>query len=170
MEWDVPDTAAEPGRVRVSGAGGDQAAFPKARVVTVSECGSHAAVLAAAGRRRRAAGSRRWPAGSTRGLEEDWLLIADRNFYGWTDWCAAAGTGAALLWRVTADLRLPVLEVLPGRVVPVGADQPRRSTGKPRGPVIEAARRGEDLDPDKARYVRVIEYESRTGTVTARTS
>ena len=32
-----------------------------------------------------------------RRLEEDWLLIADRNFYNWEDWCAAADTGAALL-------------------------------------------------------------------------
>jgi hypothetical protein len=47
-----------------------------------------------------------------RRLEEDWLLIADRNFYNWDDWCAAA-TGAALLWRVKSDLRLPVLELLP---------------------------------------------------------
>jgi hypothetical protein len=26
-------------------------------------------------------------------LEEDWLLIADRNFYNWEDWCTAADTG-----------------------------------------------------------------------------
>jgi hypothetical protein len=48
-----------------------------------------------------------------RRLAEDWLLIADRNFYNWADWCAAAETGAALLWRVKSDLRLPVLELLP---------------------------------------------------------
>ncbi len=46
-------------------------------------------------------------------LEEDWLLIADRNFYGWADWQAAAGTGAALLWRVISTVRLPVLRDLP---------------------------------------------------------
>ena len=28
-------------------------------------------------------------------LEEDWLLIADRNFYNWAGWCAAADSGAA---------------------------------------------------------------------------
>jgi hypothetical protein len=32
-------------------------------------------------------------------------------------------------------------------------------TGKARSKLIEAARHGEDLDKDKARYVRVIEYE-----------
>ena len=46
-------------------------------------------------------------------LEEDWLLIADRNFYNWQDWCTTADTGAALLWRVKSDLRLPVLELPP---------------------------------------------------------
>src|SRR5258707_1549320 len=34
-----------------------------------------------------------------RRLEEDWLLIADRNFFNWADWCAAADSGAQLLWR-----------------------------------------------------------------------
>jgi hypothetical protein len=29
-------------------------------------------------------------------LEEDWLLIADQNFYNWQDWWDAADTGAAL--------------------------------------------------------------------------
>ena len=114
MEWDVPDTAANRaafGRGPADGA----AAFPKARLVTVSECGSHAPVLAAMG--RPAAGKGSGEQSLARGLyprlEEDWLLIADRNFYNWDDWCAAAGTGAALLWRVKADLRLPVLELLP---------------------------------------------------------
>jgi hypothetical protein len=46
-------------------------------------------------------------------LAEDWLLIADRNFYNWADWCTAADSGAALLWRVKSDLTLPVLELLP---------------------------------------------------------
>jgi phage gp46-like protein len=39
-------------------------------------------------------------------LEEDWLLIADRNFFSWADCCAAADSGAQLLWRVKANLRL----------------------------------------------------------------
>ena len=48
-----------------------------------------------------------------RRLEDDWLLIADRNFFNWADWCTAADSGAALLWRVKADLTLPVLDLLP---------------------------------------------------------
>jgi hypothetical protein len=93
-----------------------------------------------------------------RRLEEDWLLIADRNFYNWEDWCAAADTGAALLWRVKADLGLPVLELLPDgsyRSVLVSL----KIKGKARQGLVEAARRGADLNEDKARCVRVIEYE-----------
>jgi hypothetical protein len=91
-------------------------------------------------------------------LEEDWLLIADRNFYCWRDWCTAADTGAALLWRVKSDLLLPVLELLPDgsyRSVLVNPEV----TGKKREALIEDARRGGDLDQDKGRCVRVVEYE-----------
>jgi hypothetical protein len=160
MEWDVPDSPAN--REAFGSKAGSQgpAAFPKARVVTVTECGSHAAVLAAVGPAAGGKGSgeqslaRRLYAD----LEEDWLLIADRNFYNWKDWCAAAGTGAALLWRVKSDILLPVLE-LPGdgsyRSVLVNP----KVTGNKRQAVIEAARRGEDLEEDQARHVRVIEYQ-----------
>jgi hypothetical protein len=91
-------------------------------------------------------------------LEEGWLLLADRLFYGWDDWCAAAGSGADLLWRVKDDVGLPVLELLP--------DGSYRSVlvktsvkGARRAGLVEAARRGEDLDPGVARHVRVVEYE-----------
>jgi hypothetical protein len=91
-------------------------------------------------------------------LEEDWLLIADRGFYDWQDWCTAADTGAALLWRVKSDIRLPVLEILPdGSYRSVVAA--RKVKGTARQEIIEAARAGRALDPERARHVRVIEYE-----------
>jgi Transposase DDE domain len=93
-----------------------------------------------------------------RRLAEDWLLIADRNFYGWADWCAAADSGAALLWRVKADLALPVLELLPDGSYSSVLVNPK-IRGKARQQLIEAARAGDDLDEDRARHVRVIEYE-----------
>jgi hypothetical protein len=162
MEWDVPATPANAAAFGYSGAGGAKAAaFPKARVVTVSECGSHAAVAAAVAR---AAGGK---AASEKALartlypllEEDWLVIADRNFYGWADWRAAADTGAALLWRVTASLRRPVLEVLPDGSWRSVLINPKINKETARAKITAAARRGEDLDQDKARYVRVIEYQ-----------
>ena len=68
MEWDVPDTPANQEAFGVHEAGGGEAAYPKARVVTVVECASHAPVMAAMGRRAagRAAASSPWPGPFTR--------------------------------------------------------------------------------------------------------
>jgi hypothetical protein len=62
IEWDVPDTAVNREAFGIHEAGGGEAAYPKIRVVTVSECASHAPVLAAmgAGRGGKAAGSSPW--------------------------------------------------------------------------------------------------------------
>jgi hypothetical protein len=162
FEWDVPDTkenAAEFGYAGTSGDAGDGAGYPKARVVTIGEGASHAAVAAAIGPvTSKGSGEQSLARGLYRRLEEDWLLIADRNFYSWTDWCTAADTGAALLWRVKADLRLPALELLPDGSYRSVLVNPK-ITGKARQVLIEAARAGEDLDPGRARHVRVIEYE-----------
>jgi hypothetical protein len=161
FEWDVPATEQNATAFGFHGAH-DQgtAAFPKARVVTVSECGSHAVVGAVIGGTvGKGSGEQVLARELYPRLEEDWLLIADRNFYTWKDWRAAADTGAALLWRVSSWVRLPVLELLPDgsyRSVLIDSKKNRESA---RRPLIEAARRGEDLDPGQARHIRVIEYE-----------
>ena len=162
FEWDVPDSKENAAGFGYAGTAGDAeggAGYPKARVVTIGEGASHAAVAAAIGPvTSKGSGEQSLARALYRRLEEDWLLIADRNFYNWPDWCAAAGTGAALLWRVKADLRLPVLELLPDGSYRSVLVNPK-ITGKARGKLIEAARAEDDLDPGKARYVRVIEYE-----------
>jgi hypothetical protein len=169
MAWDVPDTPANAAAFGYPRAGkdGSAGAFPKAQVVTVSECASHAAVLAAIGPYALKAGGERalarrlYPE-----LEEDWLLIADRGFYDWQDWCTAAGTGAALLWRVKADLRLPVLDLLPdGSYLSVVARPALHD--KARGKLIAAARAGEDLDPGQACGCGSSNTTSPAATVTA---
>jgi hypothetical protein len=92
FEWDAPATSGNItafGLCGTSASDADTAAFPKARVVTVSECASHAAVdaaigaVAGTGSGEQSLARRLYPR-----LEEDWLLIADRNFYNWDDWCA----------------------------------------------------------------------------------
>ena len=162
FEWDAPDTGENAAAFGYAGTGkgeADKAAFPKARVVTIGECASHAVVDAAIGPvTSKGSGEQSLARTLYPHLSEDWLLIADRNFYNWQDWCAAADTGAALLWRVKSDLRLPVLELLPDGSCRSVLVSPKIS-GKARQKLIEAARAGEDLDPDKARCVRVIEYE-----------
>jgi len=162
FEWDAPDTAENAAAFGFAGKSAedeDRPAYPKVRVVTVSECASHAVVDAAMGGvAGKGAGEQSLARKLYRRLDEDWLLIADRNFFNWADWCAAAGSGAQLLWRVKADLTLPVLEILPdGSYASVLVSPKIR--GKARQRLIEAARAGEDLDEDKARYIRVIEYE-----------
>jgi hypothetical protein len=159
FEWDVPDTAGNAAAFGFSGAAGERPAFPKVRVVSISECASHAVVDAAMGGvAGKGAGEQSLARNLYRRLEEDWLLIADRNFFNWADWCVAADSGAALLWRVKADLTLPVLELLPDGSYSSVLVNPKIG-GKARQALIETARAGKDLDEDKARYVRVIEYE-----------
>jgi hypothetical protein len=88
FEWDAPDPKENAAAFGFAGAGADDAvspAFPKVRVVTVSECASHAVAgaaiggVAGKGAREQALARQLY-----RRLEDDWLLIADRN-------CRAAG-------------------------------------------------------------------------------
>ncbi|MGE5287518.1 MAG: IS4 family transposase [Micromonosporaceae bacterium] len=159
FELDVPGTAANAAAFGYSAGAREHPAFPKVRVVTIGECGSHAKVAAQLGPVGGKGSSEQALARRLFGrLEEDWLLIADRGFYNWADWQAAAATGAALLWRVKADLRLPVLELLPdGSYLSVVAKSTLHD--KARAKLIAAARAGEYLDPGQAVRVRVIEYE-----------
>jgi Insertion element 4 transposase N-terminal len=159
FEWDVPDTPGNAAAFGYPPGGRERPAFPKVRVVTVSECGSHAVVDVAAGPvAGKGSGEQSLARGLYHRLEPDWLLIADRNFYNWQDWCTAADTGAALLWRVKADLRLDPLEFFPDGSYRSVLVNPKVKGGA-REKLLEAARAGEDLDPQRARYVRVIEYE-----------
>ncbi len=162
FEWDAPDTPENAAAFGYSGAGpGEESrpAFPKVRVVTISECASHVVADAAMGGvAGKGAGEQSLARTLYRRLEEDWLLIADRNFFNWADWCTAADSGAALLWRVKADLTLPVLDLLPDGSYSSVLTSPK-IRGKARAALIEAARAGQDLDQDQARYARVIEHQ-----------
>jgi hypothetical protein len=160
MEWDVPDSAANRAAFGSRAGSAGPAAFPKIRVMTVSECASHAPVLAAmAGSAAGKGSGEQSLARKLYGrLDQDWLVIADRNFYIFKDWCAAADSGAALLWRAKVNTRLPVLEALPdGSFASVLIDP--KITGPAREAITAAAQRGQDLDPGQARLVRVIEYD-----------
>jgi hypothetical protein len=159
FELDVPDTPANAAAFGYPAGGRERPAFPKVRVVSIGECGSHAKVAAQMGPVGGKGSSEQALARRMLGqLEPGWLLIADRGFYNWPDWQAAAATGAALLWRVKADLRLPVLELLPdGSYLSVVARAALHD--KARDKLIAAARAGERLDAAQAMRVRVIEYE-----------
>jgi len=157
FDWDLPDTPENAGEFGYPGSRGEtRSAFPKARVVTISECASHAVVAASIGR---ASGSEQKLARQLYpNLEPDWLLIADRNFYGYADWNAARASGAALLWRVSSSVGLPVLHTHPdGSYTSVLIN--RNVTWPPaRAKLLQTAREGGQLDPDQAILVRVVEY------------
>jgi Insertion element 4 transposase N-terminal len=62
FELDVPDSPANAAAFRYPAGSREHPAFPKARVVTIGECGSHAKVAAQIARSAgRAAASRPWP-------------------------------------------------------------------------------------------------------------
>jgi hypothetical protein len=156
FEWDAPDTPANVAEFGYGGSAEHATPFPKVRVVTLSECASHAVVAAAtAGTAvgEQVLARQLWPR-----LEADWLLLADRNFFNWADWRAAAAGGAQLVWRVKAVHRLPVLEVLPDgsyRSVLVNAAVHNERT---RARLVERVRAGGAPDPARAVAVRVVEY------------
>jgi Insertion element 4 transposase N-terminal len=84
LEWDAPDTkqnAAAFGYAGKAPGDADRPAFSKVRVVTVSECGSHAVVEAEIGGvAGKGAGEQSLARRLYRRLAGDWLLIAGRNF------------------------------------------------------------------------------------------
>ncbi len=94
-------------------------------------------------------------------LRPGMLLLADRNFYSWRLWHAAAATGACLLWRVTAAVRLRPLAELPDGSWLAHVDDPRAVTARHRRNGMRR-RRGSGLPPDAGPLpgmtVRVIEY------------
>jgi hypothetical protein len=158
FELDAPDSEANATEFGYAGSGGNRSALPKVRVVTVTECGTHA--LLDAQLAPYAVGESTLAARMLPDLHPDELLVADRNFYSFTAWCTAADTGAGLAWRAPTSLHLPLVEILPdGTYLSVLVKPTVR--GARRDALIAAARddpSGEDLDCDLARIVRVIEY------------
>jgi hypothetical protein len=155
FDWDLPDTADNVAEFGYAGSGANRSAFPKARAVTISECASHAVVAAGIG--GMSIGEQTLARDLYPELDSDWLLIADRNFYGFADWNTARAGGAQLLWRVSASVSLPVLAALvDGSYTSVLINPKVR--GQARTALVEAARRGEQLPAGRAVLVRVVEY------------
>lgn len=156
FEVDVPDTAGNAQEFGYAGSGANRSAFPKARVVALAECGTHAFLAAEVG--AWSVGEKTLAARLYPRLRADELLSADRNFYSFQAWDLAARTGAQLLWRAPTQLRLPVLVVLAdGTYLSVVVNPSVR--GAAREQIIQAATNGDDLDPEQAHLVRVVEYD-----------
>ena len=137
-------------------------AYPQLRLVTLLACGTRALLDAAFGPvRGRQSGEQALARGLLRSLRPGMLLLADRNFYGYDLWNAAAGTGAHLLWRVKASTHLPVVAELPDGSWLTHINDPRavRARAHKNG---QRRRRGSTLPPETGPLtgitVRVIQY------------
>jgi hypothetical protein len=112
-----PGTGKRRRRPAAGGQGGAEqggAAAPQLRLVTLLACGTRALLDAAFGPvRGKGTGEQALARALLGSLRPGMLLLADRNFYGYQLWNAAAGTGAGLLWRVKSSLHLPVVAELP---------------------------------------------------------
>ncbi|MFC8450340.1 IS4 family transposase [Kitasatospora sp. NPDC057223] len=153
---DLPDTAENAAEFGHAGNDRSRSAFPKARVVAVVECGSHAFMDAEVGPWNR--GEKAMAASLLISISSDWLLLAERRFYSFATFSAATMTGAALCWRAPAQLVLPALKVLPdGTYLSALVDPAIR--GRERGELFDEARSGAKPDPAAAHVVRVVEYD-----------
>jgi hypothetical protein len=127
------------------------APYPQARVVGLGECGTHAIIAAQIGGCQ--VGERELATGLLGSLEPGMLLLADRGFYSKEFWREVAATGADLLWRVSASLKLAVLELFgDGSYRSVIIDTAERQRQR------RAKIRGEDRQPAGI-TVRVVEYQ-----------
>jgi hypothetical protein len=109
---DVPDTPEnEAAFGRPASRTGHGGAFPQVRVLGLAECGTHAVLAAEIGPIH--TGERELAHGALAECEDGMLVIFDRGFYSYDLFRQARDTGADLLFRVTASLKLPVLQRLP---------------------------------------------------------
>jgi hypothetical protein len=169
FETDLPDSKQNAAEFGYAGSGENRSAFPKARVVAIAECGTHAFVAAQIGSYdtgEKTLAQRLYPR-----LRADELLTADRGFYSWTAWDTAQAAGAALVWRAPTQLDLPVVRVLSDGTYHTVLIKPT-IRGARRERLLVAARAGLDLNdinavPDAfderglpvAHLARVIEYD-----------
>jgi hypothetical protein len=148
--------------------------YPRARLVALAACGTRALIAAAAG--PHSAGEQALAATLTRHLRPGMLLLADRNFYSWGLWHAAAATGAGLAWRMKSCQHLPVVRELPDGSWITRIDDPYQKRLRA-GRKYKNRARGRDAPPETgplpgALTARVIEFTvtAAAGGGTARTT
>jgi len=178
FEVDLPDTDGNAAEFGYAGSGDNRSAFPKARVVALAECGTHAFLAAEVG--AYAVGEKTLANGLYQRLRPDELLTADRNFYSFTAWDLASRSGAGLLWRAPTGLELPVVKVLADGTYLSVLINPKIRGARHRKTIMATASKVADrdpaaapddendpaeLDPAQAHLVRVVEYDvpDRTG-------
>jgi hypothetical protein len=156
--WDSAANAAAFGRPGSR----KQAARPALRLAVLIACGTRGILDAAFGPvRGKGTGEQALARDLLGSLRKGMLVLADRNFYGFALWNAAAGTGADLLWRVTGSLHLPVLRELPDGSFLAHVNDPaavharNRRNGQRRH---RGSKLGPETGPLPGMTVRVVEF------------
>lgn len=139
-----------------------RAASPALRLAVLIACGTRGILDAAFGPVRGAGTGEQALAGQLLGgLRAGMVVLADRNFYSYRLWNAAAATRADLLWRVKASLHLPVLRELPDGSFLAHVNDPAAVHARNRRNGARR-RRGSTLGPETGPLpgitVRVIEF------------
>lgn len=101
---DIADEAANEATFGRPGASRGRSAFPQVRFVSLVESGTHVLFgtqMAGYGTGETTLAKQVLPS-----LRKGMLCLADRQFFGFALWREAAATGADLLWRIKANLRL----------------------------------------------------------------
>jgi hypothetical protein len=102
---DVADTVANRRAFGLPGESPRDGAYPKLRLVSLVECGTH--VLFGTAMAGWATGEATLAQQVIASLHAGMLCLCDRLFFGFALWEQARATGAELLWRVKGNLRLP---------------------------------------------------------------
>lgn len=109
---DVPDTPAnEEAFGRPPSRTGQGGAFPQVRILALGEAGTHAIVAAEIGSIK--TGERELAEGCLFAVEPGMLVCFDRGFYSFEFYRKVTATGADVLFRMSKNVKLPVLKRLP---------------------------------------------------------
>jgi Insertion element 4 transposase N-terminal/Transposase DDE domain len=148
---DMPDTA-QNRAVFHKPEGGTRRPFPQSRIVGLTEVGTHAVIAVTIGTIR--TGERELAQALLDSITPDMLVVADRGFYSFDLWRDYRFTGADLLWRLSAGVRLPVLHRFPdGSYLSEITNQPRGSKTRISPDKIADIRLATHIP------VRVVEYQ-----------
>jgi hypothetical protein len=148
---DMPDTP-QNRAVFPKPEGGTRRPFPQSRTVGLTEVGTHAVIAITIG--TIGTGERELAQALLDSITPDMLVVADRGFYSFDLWRDYRFTGADLLWRLSAGVRLPVLNRFPdGSYLSEITNQPRGSKTRISADKIADIRLATHLP------VRVVEYQ-----------
>jgi hypothetical protein len=159
---DTEPNAAAFGRPGAAGLRQGALPAPQIRLVMLIACGTRTVLDAAFGPCRGTGTGEQALARQLLGsLRAGMLLLADKGFYSYRLWTAAAAAGAHLLWRVKDSMHLPVAAELPDGSWLAHVNDPRAAQARLHGNG-QRRRRGSKLPPDTRPLpgitVRVIDY------------